>query len=189
MTAAATSTPPLRTVEAVAAAERIRAAFERTERALRIAREAGRGTAVTKVRVTEGLTCEINDGAWSLVADFKEKAGGAGRGPDPGVLGRSALGSCIAIGYVLWAARLGVPITSVAVEVQADYDARGMYGAGDVSPVYSEVRYIVFIESDAPQADVMRVLDTADRHSSYLNIFRGAVKVKREVRLTSPGRE
>lgn len=142
---------------------------------------------MTNVRVSDGLTCQIEDGPWKLTADLKEKAGGAERGPDPGVLGRAALGSCAAMGYVMWAARLGVPLASVAVEVRADYDSRGMYGVGDVSPVYREVRYIVSIESDAPEQDIFRVLDTADRHSSYLNVFRRPVNVKREVRLAPLG--
>ena len=188
MTIAATYAPHRASTRAASSTERIRDAFLRSERALRISNEAGRGTAVTKVRVSDGVACEIEDGSWTLTADLTEKSGGARRGPDPGVLGRAALGSCAAMGYVMWAARLGVPIASVAVEVQADYDSRGMYGVGEVPPVYREVRYVVSIESDADAADVMRVLDEADKHSSYINVFRMPVNVKREVCLRAPER-
>ena len=68
-----------------------------------------------------------------------------------------ALGSCLAMGYVRWAAQLGVPLASVDVEVQADYDARGEYGVSDEPPGYSEVRYCVRVESEAPEADVLRL--------------------------------
>jgi hypothetical protein len=75
------------------------------------------GTAVTRVRLVDGLACEIEEGAWKLVADMSPKSGGEGKGPNPGILGRGALGSCLAIGYAMWAARLGVPLTSLEVEV------------------------------------------------------------------------
>jgi hypothetical protein len=48
------------------------------------------------------------------------------------------------------------------------------------------MRYIVSVESDAPEADVMRVLDKGDRYSSLLHGFREPIPVEREVRLTQP---
>ena len=50
----------------------------------------------------DGTTCEVTEGKWSLTADLSEKIGGNGLGPDSGVLGRAAFGSCAAASYVLW---------------------------------------------------------------------------------------
>ncbi|NIV03707.1 MAG: OsmC family peroxiredoxin, partial [Calditrichae bacterium] len=60
------------------------------------------------------------------------KHGGNNQGPNPGIFGRAALGSCLAIGYMRWAAKLGVPISKIDIEVQTDYDARGEYGVAKV---------------------------------------------------------
>ena len=71
------------------------------------------GTATTSVTVGEGLRCEIADGAWTLAADLGVSDGGEGTAPDAGVLVRAALGACLAQGYMMWAARLDVPLTHV----------------------------------------------------------------------------
>lgn len=168
--------------------EKIRTAFERNTRALTLRPAVGRGTAVTKVRVREGLTCDIEEGPWKLVADMGEKHGGNNAGPNPGVLGRAALGSCLAIGYMMWAARLGVPVSSLEVAIQADYDSNGSYATADVPAGYRQVRYIVKIESDAPTKDIERVLDEADAHSSYHDVFSRALDVRREVQISAPAR-
>src|SRR5688500_167166 len=93
-----------------AAAERIRLTFERNAKALALRPAFGQGTAVTKVRLVDGLACEIEEGPWKLTADMSEKSGGKNSAPNPGIFGRAALGSCLAMGYAQWAARLGVPI-------------------------------------------------------------------------------
>jgi hypothetical protein len=85
--------------------------------------------------------------------------------------------------YVLWAAALGVPLTEVEVEVQADADARGMYGIADVPAGYTEVRYRVCIASSAPVEAVIRVLDIAEAHSPYVDVFRREQRLRREVHI------
>lgn len=93
---------------------------------------------MTTVRLRDGLSCEIEEGRWTLVTGMSEKTGGNDDGPNPGVLGRATLGSCLAVGYAMWAAWRDVPITALEVEVQADYDVRGMYGLDDLPPGYTE---------------------------------------------------
>jgi uncharacterized OsmC-like protein len=116
---------------------------------------------------------------------MSRKSGGSESAPNPGVLGRAALGSCLAIGYSMWAAALGIPLSSLEVAIEADYDTRGEYGVDDVRPGYREVRYIVTVGSSAPEADILRLLDTADRHSSYLAVFANPQPVRREVRIVA----
>ncbi len=162
----------------------IRTAFERQTKAVTLRPGIGQGTAVTKVSVREGLTCDIEEGDWRLTADMSPKWGGNGAGPNPGILGRGALGSCLAMGYMMWAARLGVPITSLGVEVHADYDTRGICAVDEDAPAgYTSIRYVVNLESPAAKEDIERVLDTADAHSSYLDVFTRAVPAHREINL------
>lgn len=166
--------------------ERIRTAVERNARAVALRPSLGQGTAKTVVRLKPGLECQIVEGAWTLTVGMSEKSGGTNAGPNPGILGRGALGSCLAIGYAMWAARLGVPVDALEVQVEADYDSRGELGVGDeVSPGYREVRYVVCVSSPAAEEDVRRVIDTADRCSPYLDVFARAHDVRRELRITS----
>jgi uncharacterized OsmC-like protein len=130
------------------------------------------------------LRCEVEDGEWKLSVGMSTKYGGDGQAPNPGVLGRGALGSCLAVGYAMWAARMGVELASLEVEVHADYDVRGELGVSpDVRPGYGAIRYVVTVSSPASEEDVMRVLDTADRCSSWVDNIANAVPVAREVRI------
>jgi uncharacterized OsmC-like protein len=162
----------------------IKSALERNVRVIEARPSVGQGTAVTKVTLQPGLACEVEDGAWRFNVGMTEKYGGLNSGPNPGVYGRAALGSCLAIGYGMWAARLEIPVRSLTVEVRARYDVRGELGIDDaIRPGYSDIVYIVTVDTDAADADVQRLLDTADRHSSWLDDIRNPVPITREVRI------
>jgi uncharacterized OsmC-like protein len=163
--------------------DEIKTAFERSEKILSIRPARGHETVVTKVRIRRGLTCEIEEGPWKLVADMPEKAGGHDLGPTPGTYGRGALGSCLAISYMMWAAKLEVPIKNIEVEVQAECDHGAMYGVVDGPAGYSELRYIVTIESSASEADIQRVVDEGDAHSPYLDVFSRSQHCHRQVKI------
>ena len=171
------------------AIERLKTALERNIKAIELRPTIGRGTAVTKVSIRDGCTAEIEDGGWKLIADESIKDGGNGEGPDPGVYGRAALGACVAMGYAMWAAVKDVPVDRIEVEVEADYDASGMFGLDDgVAPGWHAMRYNVLIESTAPEDEIQRLIDYADAHSSLLDSFVRAVPVRRELRISAPAR-
>ena len=166
--------------------KQIAVTLERNVKAVTLRPSVGQGTAVTRATLRDGLACEVQEGAWKFVAGMTEKYGGTNDGPNPGTYGRAALASCLAIGYAMWAARLGVPIESLEIEVQADYDVRGELGVSDdVRPGYSEIRYIVHVSSPAPPEDVARWLDLADRYSSWRDNIANPVPVTSERRVTS----
>lgn len=159
--------------------QRIREIAERNVQLLVSRPGRGHLTGITRARIRDGLRCEISDGPWTLVTDMPGKAGGEDSAPTPGVLGRGALASCLAIGITMWAARLGVPLDSVEVEVQAESDARGELGIGEAVPGYKEVRRIVRIQSPAPRQILAELVDTAERHSPYLDVFGRAQTMQR----------
>ena len=164
--------------------EQVRESLERAAKAVAARSNIGRGVASTKAVLRPGLDCTVTEGAHSLKLAMSPKYGGTGDGPNPGVLGRAALASCLAITYGMWAARLGVPFDSLEVDVEADYDVRGELGVDDaVRSGYSAMRYLVTVTTASAEADVLRVLDTADRHSSYLDIFAHGVPLSRAVRV------
>ena len=161
----------------------IKEKFERNAKVVKLRPERGRYTSVTKVRLRDGLTCDIEDGSWKLVADMGRGSGGEEAGPTPGAYGRAALGSCLAIATAQWAAVMDVPIDGVEIEVQSDADAAGAYGVADVPPGYTQARCIVTVRSSAPEHEVMKVLDVATERCLIWDVFARAVDVRREVRI------
>lgn len=162
----------------------IKDALEGSLKRIKANPSSGQGTAVTKVTLNPGLACEVEDGPWKFSAGMTEKYGGQNSGPNPGVFGRAALGTCLAIGYGMWAAKLEIPIRSLTVEVRARYDVRGEFAIDDsIRPGYLDIVYVVTVDTDASDADIRRWLDVADAHSSLLDDFRNPVPVSRELRM------
>jgi uncharacterized OsmC-like protein len=169
--------------------EKIRTASERAAKAIALRPSLGRGTGISRARITNGLAVEITEGPWTLHADMPPGAGGEGSAPTPGVFGRAALGSCVAMGYAIDAARQGFRLDAIEVQVEADYDDGALYGVSANPPGYLEVRYTVTLQTDATEGEVARFLDGADAHSPYLDVFRRAQSVRRSVRIVPPGKK
>ena len=164
----------------------LKTVLERKIKTIRQRPSVGQGTATTTVRISSGVTCDVEDGGWKLIADESVGDGGGGLGPDPGVLVRAGLGSCLAMGYAQWAAVMDVPLDSVEVVVEADYDARGMFGVDEsVAPGWGAIRYSVNISSPAPAERVREVIERADLCSPILDDMKRALAVSGELRITS----
>jgi uncharacterized OsmC-like protein len=163
--------------------ERLKTVFERNRKAVELRPSIARSTSTTRITVRDGTTCEVEHGKWSFTADVGDDAGGNDAGPGPGVLERAALGSCLAIGYATWAAVMEVPLDSIRIEVESEFDARAQFGVGDGHPGFDRLRYTVFVKSPAPDEDVRAVLDAADEHSPVRDDFTRAIPIERIVRI------
>ena len=166
-------------------AEKIKISLERCKKAFTLKPAMGRSTAISNVRMVNGLTFEINEGNWKFSVDMPEAIGGNNTAPTPGVYGRAALGSCLAIGYMMKAAELSIPIKNLEVEVQADFDDGALLGTADkdIPSGYLEVRYSITVESDAPEEKINQMLDEGDKHSPYLDVFSRAQKCVRNINI------
>jgi len=165
--------------------QKIKEAVIRSSKALSLKPSLGLGTGISKAKVTDGLSCEITEGKYKLNADMPESAGGNASGPTPGVYGRAALGSCLAIGYMMKASAMNIKIDSLEVEVQADYDDGALFGTSPAPPGYLEIRYTVTIASDAAEDEILKMLDVADKQSPYLDVFARQQKCTRDVHIIS----
>ena len=86
-----------------------------------------------------------------------------------------------------WAAVRRIPIESLSVDVEADYDASGTMGIDPSKPAgWFAMRYTVHVESSAPAAEIEALIDHADKHSSLLYAFASPVPVSRSVKITAP---
>jgi uncharacterized OsmC-like protein len=168
------------------AVERIRTTLDRMRNTVEKRPARALGTARTRVRVVDGLTCEAEERDERLTIDMPERWGGNGQGPNPGMVGRSALGACLAMSYLRWAAAHDLPIRSLEIEIEADFDARAELGVGDGNPAYTGVRYVVSVNSDAPEEEVRRVFDLSDARCPYLHIWQDPIDVRRELRIEAP---
>jgi uncharacterized OsmC-like protein len=130
-----------------------------------------------------GLACAVEVDRHLLRADQGAAEGGGGSAPDPDQLMRASLGASVAIGCRIWAARLGIPIDAIELELATDADARGPLGVpADVPIGWSHVRLDAKITSPAPDDAVLRVFETAVRLSPMLANLGPAVR--RSHRLT-----
>lgn len=163
--------------------ETLRDIYERNAQAIALRPSVGKNTGHTTVRVRDGTTCEVENGPWTFTTDLGTEQGGNDEGPGPGVLERAALGSCLAMGYVQWAALLEIPVEHIEVHVESDFDARGSFGIDDQPPGFTRLRYRVTIESSASEADVQEMIDNADAHSPVLDDFRRPLPVERTVQI------
>src|SRR5262249_30295468 len=163
----------------------IKEALERSVQAVAHRASIGQGTAVTTATLGEGLSARVTDGPHAFTVGMTDKYGGDNAAPNPGVLVRGALAGCLAIGVKMWAVRMAIPITTLEVEVQADYDVRGELGvSADVVPGYSAMRYAIRVTSPAPEAKVRELIDTTVRTSSLIDDLSRAVPLSGDVRIT-----
>lgn len=165
--------------------QKIKEAVSRSAKALTLKPKLGLGKGISKSKVVNGLSCEITEGNYKLIADMPESVGGNASGPAPGVYGRAAFGSCLAIGYMMKASAMNIKIGSLEVEVQADYDDGALLGTSSAPPGYLEVRYTVTVESDAAEDEILQMLDLADNQSPYLDVFTRQQKCIRDVHIIS----
>ena len=165
--------------------DEIKKKFERTIKALTLKPSLGHGTGVSKTRIINGLTCETKEGDWVFKSDMPKQVGGYDTASSPGALGRAALGSCLAIGYMMWASKLEIKIDSLEVEIQADYDDGGLFNTSDSPPGYLVIRYLVKIKSPASADEIENLLNKGDKHSPYLDVFSRAQTCIRQIELSN----
>ena len=173
-------------IEAMTTGPSLPSTVERATAAVTLRPAIGQGTDTTTVRLRDGTTCDVEEGPWQIVADLGPDLGGSHDHPGPAFLLRAALATCFAQTAALWAAKLGVTIDHLEVEVDAAHDARGLLGVDETAPRFTDLRYRIRIESPAPADEVRRVLDAAAAHSPVHDSLQHALPIERQVQIESP---
>lgn len=155
----------------------VRDLYERQRRAMARRRSFGLSRPTARVRLVGDMACEVEQDGWRLRIDEPVQDGGGGTAPHPGQMMRAAVAGCVAVGYRVWGARLGVAIDDVEVDVVCELDARGQLGLADgVTPGWQRITFDIRITSAAAEADVRRVVETADRLSPMLANLSSAIE-------------
>lgn len=158
----------------------LRDAFDRMDHVFSKRPAMALATNVARARVLDGVHCEAVEEGWRFVMDLPVDSGGTDAGPPPGVYGRAALAGCLAMGYSVQLARVGIEPRSIEVEVEADSDHRGMLGLTD-RPGYLALRHTLYLDCDAPRQVLQPAIDRAQRLSPYLSMFKAGQPVSGQV--------
>lgn len=151
-------------------------AKERMSEALKRRPSLAQTTQTAKSRMTNDLRFDIDVDGCKVVAEVPVHYGGNGKTPGSGAYALSSLISCLAVGYLMRFAERELPVSGLEIEVQADSDPA-------VAPEYTDVRYLVTVESDAPEADIISAMDANDSTSFGLAMFQRPVNTHREVNI------
>lgn len=163
--------------------------YEREAAALRCEPSRAAHRATAHVRVAYGLACEVEHADRTLRVDLPGDEGGTASGPHPGQLMRASLGACLVMGYRLWAARLGIALDDVSLDIECEYDARGQLGLdADVQVGWQRVRIDVVLYGSAPEAELLRLAEHTHRLSPMLANLSPDVERVFRVRVAKPER-
>jgi uncharacterized OsmC-like protein len=160
--------------------------YERKRRAILKRPSFARTSGQASVRLRDELRCEVEEESWRTSIDQSLDGGGTGLAPHPGQMMRAALVACLAMGYRIWGARLDVAIDEVEVDVLCETDVRGQLGLADVAVGWQRIFVDVRITSAAPEADVRRLVETADRLSPLLANLSPAIERTHNLRVLRP---
>lgn len=142
--------------------------------------EAAQRTVTVTAELGDGLRMEIGLRKHRVTVDEPKSLGGTDEGPNPVELMLAALASCQAITYRVWAAKLGVRLDRVHVEVAGDIDLRGFYGVDDaVRPGYTAMRLHVALEGPETSERYRALADAVDAHCPVLDVAGNTVPVER----------
>ena len=110
-----------------------------------------------------GTTLKHN--TFKVEGDHPKEFLGTDKGPAAVEVLLCALGHCIAGGWGVNGAALGVPIESLRVEVEGDLDPQGMLGLpgpGKVRPGFQSIRVTHYVKSKAPREKLEQVKQMAE---------------------------
>jgi len=166
--------------------ERIRESIERTSAVLAQDPAKARSTAAPlTARLIDGLKFEIKGaGGETAHTDMPRTVGGEGSAPNPGWLMRASLAACTATVIAMRAARLGVKLTTLEVDAEADTDNRRLLGLDDNAASVLALRLRVRIGAEGASDDTLREIAAwADAHSPVACTVRTPPAISTEVEI------
>ena len=135
----------------------------------------------TLVGVTE---VDVATGRHTFKVDEPEVLGGTDLAPNPVQLILASLGSCQAITYQVWAAKLGIALEGVEARVEGDLDLRGFLGVDDcVRPGFTRIRLFVSLRGPEAEERYEELVVAVNRHCPVLDIVANPVPIEREVKI------
>ena len=139
--------------------------------------ELAKGTDRGAAEVREGLSCTYEQDGHRVSMDMPVAIGGSAKDPTPGFFGRAAICACLAIGIKMTASRENMHLDSVRVEIEQDWDNRGVLAIEGTSPVPSDTRIVITVSSQETEDKVSEAITRALAHDPWYLAFRDAQPV------------
>ena len=159
--------------------QNIKLTAERNRKAVELKPSLGRGTDTARAWLSEDFRFDIDFDGVKISAELPQHYGGNGTGAGASAHALSTIICCTMVGYLIRFAERDIPISGLGREVQGDWDKSAANG-------YTGLRYIVTVESSAPEEDIRQAIEENDAGSFGLAVIKDPVKTHREVRITAP---
>jgi len=158
--------------------DRLRNAGKRSIEVLSVRPDLAAITTTAQAHINDGTVCTVSVGDHALTLDLPHGAGGLDTGPTPSQTLAAALAACLAQTYMAKAALIGAELTEIEVNVEGDFDARGMYGIDPETPSgFQRFRYEVLVDSPEPDERIMEIHETVMRLSPLLDDLTRLVEI------------
>ncbi len=122
-----------------------------------------------------------------IVGDHPQELLGTNKGPTSVELLLAALGHCLASGWAVYGANMGIQVERLRVEVEGDIDLQGMLALpepGAVPPGFQEIRATYYVKSQAPKEQLEQLARVSEdlsptRHSLRAVRFSSKLVIER----------
>jgi uncharacterized OsmC-like protein len=138
---------------------------------------------IAAAHVTDTATeVSVRSGAHHVTVDEPTTLGGRGAGPNPVEYALAALGSCQVITYQFWAAKLGLQLDTVQVDVSGRLDLHGFLGlADDVRPGFQQISMRVRLTGPESAKRYAELTEMVDTHCPVLDLYGNPTPVSTEL--------
>ncbi len=167
----------------MASTSEIRVAQARVAEAFR--RKPGMALSTMKgtASLADGLLCRYRQGDHEAAMDMGTVFGGGGAEPTPGFYFRAAVSGCVAIGIKLTAAREGLDLKGVTIDVEMDFDDSAILGMGSDPAAPLATRLMISLKSSDDGGKLKAMVDRALAADPYYLALRDSQKVTTAVTL------
>ncbi|MFG6120156.1 OsmC family protein [Thalassobacillus sp. B23F22_16] len=132
------------------------------------------------VQLQEGMKVTAKSRNFEVTIDEPVQMGGTDTGMSPVELLLNALGACQAIVARAYARHFGIEFDGFRVEVAGDLDTDGFMHKSDVRCGFSDIRYTIHIDTEAPREKVAEFIAFIEKTCPVGDTLANKVKLKLE---------
>ena len=158
--------------------QNIRLATERNNKAVELKPSLAKGTDTARAQLSKDMRFDIDVNGIKISAEVPQQYGGNGTTPGSSAHALSSIICCTMVGYLIKFAEKNIPVSGLGIEVKGDWDKAIKYG-------YTGVRYLVTVDSNAPEVDIQQAIAESDASSFGLAVIQQPIETRREVRVTA----
>lgn len=125
-------------------------------------------------RLGEGVSCNVETGRALVEAGLHPGTGGTGLQACSGDMLLQALVACAGVTLSAVATSMGIALRGGTLRAEGDLDFRGTLGIAKDAPVgFRAIRLAVELDTDAPPADLQKLLELTERYCVVYQTLRG----------------